>query len=242
MAGGYLRASINDLSPYSSDMKRFLFLVVALVAVVISVAQQKAIGRVKAERQTLLADSAEAARLEHENAAMAQLPDVDAQVKTLRPNQRELARLRNEMSNLRSQTAEAEKLRALHQQLVDAQNSLISGTAPAGFISKSQMADAGMGTPEAAVQTYFYALAQGNVKRMMQCMGRPQSEFDKLTPEAEANEGESLRRQFDKFPGYFISETNFISPDEVKFTVRATPGGLACPVHLVRNDNGWIVR
>jgi hypothetical protein len=242
MAGGYLRASINDLSPYSSDMKRFLFLVVALVAVVISVAQQKAIGRVKAERQTLLADSAEAARLEHENAAVAQLPDVDAQVKALRPNQRELARLRNEMSNLRSKAAETEKLRIVNQRLVTLQSNLSSGVMPSGFISRSQLLDAGMGTPEATVQTTFYAMTQGNVRRMMQCMGAPQSQLDELTPEDETRQSEMMRHESEKFPGYFISDTNIVSPDEVNLSVRSVPGGVVYPVHLVRIGGVWIAK
>jgi hypothetical protein len=109
---------------------------------------------------------------------------------------------------------------------------------PANFISRADMADVGLGSPEATVQTYFYAMFQGDVKRVLQC----QANQAEMTPEQVEDQAASLRRQFANFPGFLIAEQNVISPDEDQIGVQASVGGVIFPIHLIRNGNEWNVK
>jgi hypothetical protein len=222
---------------------RFAIRLLGVVAlgggVVIGVLQRGALARANGEHQTLLADGDEAERLTRENSGIAQLRATNEEVKRLRQNSRELARLRNEVSQLRAQAAEAARIRAENQRLASLQASGgPSDARPANFISRAKMADVGLGSPEAALQTYFYAAFNGDIKRAMQC----QSIQEVLTPEQEKDQAERSRREYADFPGYFIAETHVISPDEEHIDVQATVGGVIFPVHLIRNGNEWNVR
>jgi hypothetical protein len=210
-------------------------------AVVMGILQHGAMAKANIERQALLRDSEKVGRLTRENAEIAQLRATNQELEELRLRQRELARLRNEVGQWRAQAAEAAKLRLENQRLTSLQNGAPrhdTDAMPAGFISRAAMSDAGLGTPEAAVQTYLYAMFQGNVKRVLQC----QSNEGQLPPEQEEAQNESLRKQFASFPGFIIGETKIISPDEEQIGVQASPGGVIFPIHLVRNGNEWNVK
>jgi hypothetical protein len=215
-----------------------LFLASALVG---GILQHGAIAKATIERQALLRDSEEVDRLMRENTGIAQLRATNHELEALRPRQRELARLRNEVAQLRAQEAEAAKLRLENVRFASLQNGAPqkeTNAMPAGFISRAAMSDAGLSTPEAAVQTYLHAMSEGDVKRVLQC----QSIEAQLTPEQEADQSETLRRQFANFPGFIIGETKIISADEEQIGVQASPGGVIFPIHLVRNGNEWNVK
>jgi hypothetical protein len=220
---------------------RALCLLFLTSAVVMGILQHGAIAKANIERQALLRDSEEVGRLMRENAEIAQLRATNQELEEFRPRQRELARLRNEVGQLRAQAAEAAKLRLENQRLASLQNGAPRHDAdamPAGFISRAAMSDAGLSTPEAAVQTYLHAMSEGDVKRMLQC----QSIEGPLTPEQGEAQSESLRKQFANFPGFLIGETKIISADEEQIGVQASPGGVIFPIHLVRNGNEWNVK
>jgi hypothetical protein len=220
---------------------RSLLLLFLASAVVMGILQHGAIAKANIERQGLLRNSEEVDRLMRENAEIAQLRATNHELEEFRPRQRELARLRNEVGQLRAQAAEAAKLRQENQRLASLQNGLPrhdTDAMPAGFISKAAMSDAGLSTPEAAVQTFLHAMAEGDGKRVFQCKfnaGQP-------TPEEEEDLSESLRREFANFPGFLIGETKIISPDEEEIGVQASPGGVIFPIHLVRNGSEWNVK
>jgi hypothetical protein len=220
---------------------RSLCLLFLASAVVGGILQHGAIAKANIERQALLRNSEEVDRLTRENAEIAQLRATNHELEKFRPRQRELARLRNEVGQLRAQAAEAAKLRLENQHLTSLQNGSPrhdTDAMPAGFISRAAMSDAGLNTPEAAVQTYLHAMSEGDVKRVLQC----QSIEVQLTPEQEQDQSETLRRQFANFPGFIIGETKIISPDEEQIGVQASPGGVIFPIHLVRNGNEWNVK
>jgi hypothetical protein len=209
--------------------------------VMIVVLQRDAIAKARVEHQNLLKESDEVERLTRENAGLAELRATNEEVKRLRQRLRELARLRNEVVQWRAQAAEATTIRAENQRLASLQSGAASGETnamPANFISRAQMADVGLGSPEAAAQTYLYAGFQGDFRRMLQCQGQ-QSD---LTPEQEEHQSQYLQRDFANFPGFFIADKNVISPDEEQIDVQATVGGVVFPIHLIRNGNEWNVR
>ena len=78
----------------------------------------------------------------------------------------------------------------------------------------------------------------GDIKRAFQC----QAIQNDLMPEQEADQAERSRREYADFPGYFITGTNIISPDEEQIEVQAAVGGVTFPFHLVRNGNEWNVK
>ena len=211
----------------------FLLLSSVIVA---GVFQHGAIARATSERQALLKDSEEVDRFTQENADLDQLRSTNQALAEFRSRQRDLARFRNEVSQLRTQGAEAARLRIENQQMVSSQKG--GGAAPANFVTREKMADAGLGTPEAAVQTIFFAMIQGDIKRLMQC----QSTEEQMTPEQEKEQGDTFRRHFANFPGFMISETKIISPDEEELGVQSSPGGVVIPVHLIRTGNDWKVK
>jgi hypothetical protein len=220
---------------------RSLFLLFLASAVVGGILQHGAIAKANIERQALLRNNEEADRLIRENAEIAELRATNHELEEFRPRQRELARLRNEVGQLRAQAAEAAKLRLENQRLASLQSGSPghdTGAMPASFISRAAMSDAGLSTPEAAVQTYLHAMSEGDVKRVLQC----QSIEAQLTPEQEEDQSGTLRRQFANFPGFIIGETKIISPGEEQIGVQASPGGVIFPIHLVRNGNEWNVK
>jgi len=209
-------------------------------SVALALHQRSEIARAEADHQALAADRSEAERLEQENSGLEALRAAHDEAQRLQqPNKRELARLRNELSQFRRLAAEAARLRAENEHLASAQSAADrSGAVPANFIPNEQMADMGLGSPEATVETYLYAMTQGNAERLFQCMGNPPG----TTPDDLKNEADFLKRQFASFPGYFIAEINIRSADEEQLDVRAVAGGVSFPVHLVRNGNEWNVK
>jgi hypothetical protein len=223
---------------------RLLCVLFLMSAVVIGLLQRGAIAKANLERQALVRDGEEVGRLMRENAEVEPLRAANHELAEFRPRQRELARLRNEVGQLRASAAEAAKLRWENQQLASGQNAgprHDPDAMPAGFISRAAMSDAGLGTPEAAVQTLLYAMFQGNLARLLQCQSSD-GPLTPLPPEQAEDQSESMRKQFADFPGYFIAETKIISPDEEQIGVQASPGGVIFPIHLVRNGNEWNVK
>jgi len=78
-----------------------------------------------------------------------------------------LPKLRNEVRQLRRQVEEMEQVRAengrLLTQMAAGNKAADPAAMPADFIARSALVDVGLGTPEAAVQTIFLAMCQGNM-------------------------------------------------------------------------------
>jgi hypothetical protein len=83
---------------------------------------------------------------------------------------RELMRLRSEVGPLRAAAAETVKLRAA--QSSPAVSSSARPDEPAGpnYWPKDQLANVGFGTPEAAAQTAFWSLKNGDMKALLACV------------------------------------------------------------------------
>lgn len=217
--------------------------ILALAGLIVAAMQQHgAVAQARAAHQALLKDRDEADRLTRENSQLEQLRGMNKEVSELRQNERELLRLRNQVGQWRAQAAEAARLRAENQRLASWSS---TGSAPKGadampadFLDRTALADAGLGSPEATVQTFFYAMTHGDVSRVYQCTA---TKFE-LTLEQEQNWGDGYRKDFADLPGYSIAQKNIISPDEVQISVQASPGGEIFPVHLIRHGNEWNVQ
>ena len=216
---------------------RWCGIVAAIAGLVACVAQRDAMARANAEHQMLLKESEEAERLARENGDLEKQRAIYEEVKRLREGRTELARLRGEWERLRAQAEAAEKMRAENEQLESAANGE-TNLVPANFISRAAMADVGLGSPEATVQTFFQAMVQGDLARL-QLFRDARVE---PSPEILQEEGESMRKEFAQFPGFAITEENMISADEAQIGVVAITGGVVYKLHLIRVGDQWNVK
>lgn len=140
--------------------------------------QRQALVRAKAENRDLQAQKGVNSQVP---APQAVHPETEAAPEVMR----DLPRLRNEVRELRAQKQEMAKLQTenadlslrLNQRRVVQQAS--APTEAAGFMMNSTWTHAGFGSPEAAVQTFFCALRDSNIVNLV----------SSITPETARNEG-----------------------------------------------------
>ncbi len=158
-------------------MKRLIpiLLAVGLLAMVGFQRRQASLFRV--ENQELAIATAEAGELKANLAGMDRLPateQVTNEIARLLEENRDLPELRNEVRQLREQKVEFEKLRAENERmrgLLQTGGPQTGQVAPEPIrIAKEQFANQGFLTPEATVQTYFWARREGNVLVLSNCL------------------------------------------------------------------------
>src|ERR1700677_799969 len=203
--------------------------------------KQNAIAEARAEHQALMSESEEARRLTEENKGIGKLRGEHEELEKLRGETRDLPKLRNEARQLRRQAEELAKLRAENERLRGMQASGAPDKTPAplppNFVARAAMVDAGLGSPEATAQTFFWAMSQGNTERLSECsVNGPRSSAP--NPDKERAD---LVEQMKDFPGFGITERRDISPDEVELSLQTAAGGSAVPMKLKRVDGGWKV-
>jgi hypothetical protein len=210
------------------------------------VANQSTLGRMRPENEALLRDQAEVARLTAENGQLAELRAENEAVQKLRLENHDLPRLRNEIHRWREDAAEAAKLRA-EKQLSGAARAAgttaantAAATVPADFILRANLVDAGFSTPEAALQTFFHALSQGDIVRAMQCGANAQSH--PMTEEQQDTQRTQMLKEFGSFPGFRIAGTETLSADEVQLGIQSVPGGVIAPIKLKLVGGEWKIK
>jgi hypothetical protein len=212
---------------------------------------QKEIASQRAEHVALAKDSAEANRLAQENRGAGQLHPDNTELEKLREENQELPRLRNEVTQLRSQAKGLESLRAEHARLLTEATNIAAQPGqtgprvlPANFVSKAALADAGLGSPEAAVQTVLWALTQDNATRFTQCLvptEGPQIHFMGQWSSGDHPQEipKNLAEQMNRFPGYAIAEKTTVSPTEVVVSLQSSAGATVMPLKLRLVGNEW---
>lgn len=226
---------------------RVLPVILLAGGVAMVVFSKKEIDRQRAEHEALTKDSAEAQRLTKENRDAGQLHVDTAEMEKLRQSNSELLKLRNEATQLRGQAADLAALRAENQRLAAQAKSIASqpGKTPItqlpDFVAKASLHDAGLATPEAAVQTFLWSVSQGNMQRLQQCMAPD-------TPMPFGIDSDAARQQVmegtKNFEGFRITGRKDVSPDEVVLGVYVigmdSPSeGETAPMPLKRVGNEW---
>jgi hypothetical protein len=102
---------------------------------------------------------------------------------------RELMRLRSEVGPLRHAAAETVKLRAAQSSAAVSSSARREEPAGPNYWPKDQLANVGFGTPEAATQTAFWILKNGDMKALLACappevLAGVQKEMEKEGPDA----------------------------------------------------------
>lgn len=200
-------------------------------------ANQKAISQGREMHRLLDDQQKKAERRTAEYEASADHRQAKIEIQSLSEENRELPKLRNEVRQLHRQTEELARLRSDHERLLARQKTGASTPLPleatAGFIPRSALTDAGFNSPEAAVQTFFYAMSQANVERFGQCFA------EDTVKRADSGLHDELLEQMKLFTGYRLAGKKAVSDDQVIIGVRTAISEQVLPIPLKRIGNEW---
>lgn len=161
--------------------------------------------------------------------AAKELPKLRNEVRQLRQHKTEIERLRQENSQLSAQAAAAAKRPKLAEM--------------EGYVPREQWTRAGFATPDAAVQSFFWAIANQDFDALAQCMApKMQADFQRSlqgkTPEEMAATFQKGIGQFAGLGGYRIAERRQPKEDRVELGIQAAAGGHILPMQLTRSAEG----
>jgi hypothetical protein len=209
--------------------------------------QRSAAGRFNEENQTLREQEQESASLAQENALLPGLHTNTMALETLRAEAREIDKLRAEVWKLRPQAKDRDQLIAENARLA------ASAKAPAGSVSRlaempgyiaaESFIDAGLATPENAMQTFLQAVKQSDWKRLFECLtpetaGELRDNLNKIPAEARAKTGEEMLAAF-RLKGYRISGKEAQSEDRVVLSLQTSAEGAPHPMTMRRLGGEW---
>lgn len=215
----------------------------ALVAAILTAGwQRSAISRTRAANDILRQQTAQSV------AAPQSLQTHSDEIDALQEANRELPKLRNEVRRLRDEKREFETLQAENERLAAALKGAPKMVAPhmseaQGFVLREKWAHAGFATPEATIQTFFWAIAQRDVKTWAECMSG--SNREKIEQQLRES-GDGMRKQFERefaelaqIQGFRIAERKQIAEDKVELGLQAAAGGRLMPMPLRRLNGEW---
>jgi len=218
-------------------------------ALAVVIFQKSAISRARQENSDLHQVRDEAARLEQENQSAAELRLQNEASESQRNSHQELLKLRNEVRQLRVQSSEVEKLHQENQRLASTIKSLSTGKPPSfaemeGYMPKEAWSHSGFATPEAALQTLLWAVREGQIQAVAQCMSpesRPwfEREFAQKTEEAKKKTLQEGLGQLVQTGGYRLVNKEEVADDKVLLGIQAVAGGTVAKVVLRRFGNEW---
>jgi cell division protein FtsB len=157
-----------------------------------------------------------------------------------REDSAELLQLRNQAAQVIQLRAQVARLREENQQLHAAPH----GADAAAVVPRESWAFAGYATPEAALQSLFFAMSQRDQKAFVEALSpeeaaRHAEKFQDKTPEQIA---ERWSRQTDKIAqitGYRILERDELPPDEMVLVVYAGAGQGLLAMQMKKAGEQW---
>jgi Sigma-70, region 4 len=156
---------------------------------------------------------------------------------------RELLRLRGEVSQLRNQKGELEKLQAQNRQLraaQDARPASVSGAAQ-DYFPKESWSFAGYADPESTLQSTVWAMSKGDVKAMLDGVlpeeaARMEKQFEGKSQDEIAA---AISSDTEKMKGFRVLKKEAISDDQVILTVFNDGKDETGMLRFVRVGNDW---
>jgi len=224
---------------------RVAFLLLAAAALCGVLCQRGSLSSLNAENKKLRDATREAQRLTRVHAEIGRLREEAGEIETLRNETTELHRLRNEVRQLRDQKPEVERLRAENERLrtkaKSAQRPPVSVMPEANMIAREAWTDAGLGSPEAAIQTFFWAIRERNTRRIRACFSNDAAV--KLRDQSDEELLAGAGQELDTFNGFQIVAKKVVSADEIKLGIRITSEGASPPSEAAlvfkRAGNEW---
>ncbi len=163
-----------------------------------------------------------------------------------RESKRELARLRNEVRQLRAQRQDVAQMRAANERLQEKHNTLSqprpAPTEELGFVLNHHWANAGLGSPEATIQSFFWAAQQQDYQSLLGCLTpdtvKAMRLIDKKTQAVRPEALESLL-MLGRVPGYRITAIEPTAENHVKGKVQCAVNGTEIPFSLHLLEQQW---
>lgn len=162
---------------------------------------------------------------------------------------KELLRLRSEVGLLRRQTNELAKLREENRQLratLAVGEALLSTnsppmTPPENIFPKESWAFAGYATPEAALQSFTWAMSTGDVRTFQASMSPDgqQQLAGKYEGKSDAEIAASMVSDMDKTSGYRILGKDVASESEVTLTIYIDGEATQARIKMQKIGNDW---
>jgi hypothetical protein len=220
-------------------MPEFLCVLLLAGAVAGAIFEQRILWKARADNQQLHEADKEAQRLAGENATIDRWRGESQEIQKLRNETKDLYKLRNEVRQLREQKPAWDRLRAENERLgagAKSDGSPASGASgPENMIAKERLSDAGLGSPEAAIQTLFWALREGNQERARMCFA------PEIGGEMMQRPDGPMRVSMDGFKGFRVVGKRVVSTDEgilgIQFSAEEGPVEVALPFKRV--DGEW---
>ncbi|MBL9137095.1 MAG: hypothetical protein JNK85_14580 [Verrucomicrobiales bacterium] len=151
----------------------------------------------------------------------------------------ELMRLRNRVTELRERLREREKVSNQLQQLqtqVEALSRYSNGQFPAGFRRRQDARAMGGATPDAALETFLWALEHQDTNTFLQSI-EPGHRRQLEAHLANGGSGDFFK-EAKVFPGFLVIGRTNLAPDLVELKIEIGSGGaLPMKFHLV--DGAW---
>jgi len=224
-------------------MKTKILLGFGFVAVFITAGwQRNAISRTRSVNETLRQQNAVPSTVESDAA-----PAGTEEIEALQTANRELPKLRNEVRRLREERRELEKLRSENERLAAALKGAPKTSVPPlseaeGFALKQTWSKAGFATPEATVQTFFWAIANKDITALAECVTGDARKSMEEELQRSAAGGKPFEEHFGplaKMQGFRIAEKKQLSENRVEVSIQAAAGGRSMPMRLQLVNGEW---
>jgi len=224
-------------------MKLKILLGFAFVAVIVTAGwQRSAISRTRTANETL----------RHQNAvptiaASDAAPPGTEEIEALQSANADLPKLRNDVRKLREEKRELEKLQTENERLTASLKAAPKASAPPlseaeGFVLKQTWSRAGFATPEATVQTFFWAIANKDITALAECVTGDARKSMEEELQRSAAGGKPFEEHFGplaKMQGFRIAEKKQLSENRVEVSIQAAAGGRSMPMRLQLVNGEW---
>ena len=109
---------------------------------------------------------------------------------------------------------------------------------PPGYLPRHELTDRGTATPEAALETFWWAMSRGNLPRLFavaaETAGQP-------VPENPGGEGDGFTHMFRSFPGYQVVKRDNGAAGRLVIGLQTAPGARVVDMILVPTNGQWLV-
>lgn len=225
-------------------MKRHWLVVIVAVLAVIAAKRQGSLGAGRSEHQQLTV------RLASLNAS-GNVSDADrttaprmaeADLRALREQAFRIHQLRGEVTLAQQRVGNlAPLITNLAAKLSARTNQVEAGPAPEfppGYFPRHALADRGTATPEAALETFWWAMSHGNLPKLFavsaETAGQP-------VPENPNGEDDGFLQMFRSFPGYQVVKRENGAAGQLVMGLQTAPGARVVDMIMVPTNGQWLV-
>jgi hypothetical protein len=195
---------------------RCLAVAIAAAALLV-VAQRRQISSARTELARLEANAA----VQTSKGPQAASPATEQEIRRLRGENRDIHKLRGQISQAREKRREVERMQAENAQLRE-QIKNVKSKPPGGSARTFPLANKGQSTPDAALETTFWSMYQGNLETLSRTMPMATMGFEQMPPEEKTNTVTMLRVMASTIEKLDIVDRRSDSPDEAYLTVQIT--------------------